>query len=274
MSIGEFAVKTRLSPKALRLYDQLGLLVPVRIDPSSGYRFYEESPLDVARLVASLRQLEVPLAEIKVILGLESAARARHIRAYWAVAEGNHAARRELATYLVNQLSGKRSDMIEVVTKEMPERYALCLKRYASSEEDVWRLGKDFIGIMRERLMPRTEGSAGASFLIYHGEVSADSDGPVEWCRPIPTDGRDELARHYPELSLRSEPAHEEAWVHLGPGGQVPAAQWNLVSETIRTWAAEQGRFSSALGVRVIFEFSGQGTADPATDCSFSVPLS
>ena len=39
MSIGEFAGRSRLSPKALRLYDELGLLPPAQVDDSSGYRF-------------------------------------------------------------------------------------------------------------------------------------------------------------------------------------------------------------------------------------------
>ena len=39
-SIGEFARRSRLSPKALRLYDRLGLLSPAWIDPDSGYRWY------------------------------------------------------------------------------------------------------------------------------------------------------------------------------------------------------------------------------------------
>ncbi len=42
MTIGAFAERTRLSPKALRLYGQLGLLPPARTDPGSGYRFYSE----------------------------------------------------------------------------------------------------------------------------------------------------------------------------------------------------------------------------------------
>ena len=36
MTIGVFAGRTRLSPKALRLYDRLGLLAPARVDPDSG----------------------------------------------------------------------------------------------------------------------------------------------------------------------------------------------------------------------------------------------
>jgi PPM family protein phosphatase len=32
MTIGAFAMRTRLSPKALRLYDRLGLVPPARTD--------------------------------------------------------------------------------------------------------------------------------------------------------------------------------------------------------------------------------------------------
>jgi PPM family protein phosphatase len=71
MSIGEFARLSRLSAKALRLYDELGLLPPAQVDPDSGYRWYAAGQLDNARLVASLRQIGVPLAQIQLILSLE-----------------------------------------------------------------------------------------------------------------------------------------------------------------------------------------------------------
>jgi PPM family protein phosphatase len=60
LSIGEFARRSRLSPKALRLYDEMGLLLPARVDATSGYRYYEVRQLERARLVSALRQLEVP----------------------------------------------------------------------------------------------------------------------------------------------------------------------------------------------------------------------
>ncbi|MFY9863288.1 MAG: MerR family transcriptional regulator, partial [Trebonia sp.] len=50
LTIGEFARASRLSPKALRLYDELGLLRPVRVDEYSGYRYYSPDQLDQARL--------------------------------------------------------------------------------------------------------------------------------------------------------------------------------------------------------------------------------
>jgi len=73
LTIGEFARASRLSPKALRLYDSLGLLRPARVDQWTGYRYYSPDQLDQARLVAWLRRLDMPLATIKEIAGLPSA---------------------------------------------------------------------------------------------------------------------------------------------------------------------------------------------------------
>ena len=62
LTIGAFARASRLSPKALRLYDSLGLLTPAHVDEVSGYRFYRTDQLEQARLVAWLRRLGMPLA--------------------------------------------------------------------------------------------------------------------------------------------------------------------------------------------------------------------
>jgi MerR HTH family regulatory protein len=71
------------SRTAIRLHDELGLLPPAQIDPDSGYRWYAAGQLDNARLVASLRQIGVPLAHIQLILSLEPEAAAAHVGAYW-----------------------------------------------------------------------------------------------------------------------------------------------------------------------------------------------
>jgi DNA-binding transcriptional MerR regulator len=273
VSIGEFARLTRLSPKALRLYDELGLLSPARVDPDSGYRWYDVAQVEQARLLALLRQIGVPLAQIKALQALEPAAAARQVADYWTQVEADHAARRELVGYLVDRLNGKRSVMYEVATRTIPARSLLCLLRHVEGEEAAFALGKEFIALIRERPLPHLEGRSGAAFQIYHGEVSADSDGPVEWCRPVPDDEAEELAARFPELTLRREPAHEEAFVHLGATMQMTAAQWQLVSETLRTWGAEQERLPNDLGVRVTYLASSPITAASQPDCDFAVPL-
>jgi DNA-binding transcriptional MerR regulator len=274
MSIGEFARQSRLSPKALRLYDKLGLLAPARVDPDSGYRFYAAAQLERARLVAALRQLSVPLAEVKAIVDLDPNEAAARIREYWAAAEAQHTARCELAGYLVDLLNGKRSVMYEVKTRDIPSRTLLCRKRNVKGEGEAWAFGKEFVALLRERQLPRMEGLAGATFCIYWGEVSDDSDGPVEWCRPVPNDQATTLAAALPELRLRSEPAHREAFVHLGPGGETSPAQWKLVSESLRVWAMEHAVKPIELGARITYIASAPVTETSAPECDFAVPIS
>jgi DNA-binding transcriptional MerR regulator len=285
VSIGEFARRSRLSVKALRLYDELGVLVPARVDAVSGYRYYDEAQLEQARLVATLRQLEMPLATIKALLVCDPVVAAERITAHWREAEAVHDARRDLADYLVNRLSGKRSVMYEVAAREIPERSVLCLKRNVD-EPGAWALGKEFIAILRERPLPKMEGREGAMFSIYWGAVSADSDGPVEWCKPVPDAEARALASHYPELSLRIEPAHREAYVALpndsipaGPGGD-PGVQWQLASEALRAWADEQGIDDGDLtlkpedlGMRITYLSVGPVTETSAPYCDFAAPF-
>jgi len=132
-----------------------------------------------------LRQLQLPLAAIKELLACDPADAATRIAEHWRGAEAAHDARRDLAGYLVSRLSGKRSVMYEVATREMPERSLLCLKRNVH-EQEAWAFGKEFIAILRERPLPTMEGREGAMFSIYWGQVSADSDGPMEMCKPVP----------------------------------------------------------------------------------------
>jgi len=262
MGIGEFAKHSRLSAKALRLYDELGLLPPARVDKDSGYRFYEPGQLKQARLIATLRQLQVPLAEIKAILPLEPIQAAERVRKFWAATETENATRRELAAYLIAELNGRRFSVYEVSTREMPERALLCVKRNIGGVDQAWAFGKEFIALLRHYELPQIEGRAGAFFCIYWGEVSEDSDGPMEWCRPVPTDEAEALAACCPELTLRTEASHQEAFVKIGDG-QIDGAEWQLVEQSLHAWSEQQPDISPVdLGVRITYLPSevGQGS--------------
>jgi protein phosphatase len=124
LTIGAFAKASRLSPKALRLYDELGLLTPARVDPVSGYRHYAPEQLDQARLVAWLRRLGMPLARIQRVRALEpTAAAAQEVRAFWAEVEADTAARRDLASFLVDHLS-REDPTMSATTRPLGIRYA------------------------------------------------------------------------------------------------------------------------------------------------------
>lgn len=111
LMIGDFAREAGLTPKALRLYDDLGLLRPVEVDPTSGYRRYAREQLGTARLVATLRLVGMALARIESVLGATPAAAAREIEAYWAQVEQDTASRRDIVSDLLRQMKDEATTM-------------------------------------------------------------------------------------------------------------------------------------------------------------------
>jgi DNA-binding transcriptional MerR regulator len=69
--IGRFARLSGLSVGALRHYDELDLLRPADTDRWTGYRRYRHEQLGTARTIARLRELEVPLEEIRAVLATD-----------------------------------------------------------------------------------------------------------------------------------------------------------------------------------------------------------
>jgi DNA-binding transcriptional MerR regulator len=258
LTIGAFARASRLSPKALRLYDELGLLVPARTDPLSGYRLYDPAQLERARLVARLRLLGMPLARIKAVCDLEPKAAAEAITAYWAQVEVEHSARRDLTAFLVEQLTGKDSHMFDVELRDTPERMVLSAKRHLTADE-LSRFATDLVRRLGDGTVPGLPGIEGAPFLIFHGEVNADSDGPVEWCRPVPADQAVRIAERFPDLELRVDPAHREAYVRLTKSQLDPVSSVRAL-QALGTWATEHDLMNRLAGPpRQIF------FADPTT---------
>ncbi|MFF1376420.1 MerR family transcriptional regulator [Streptomyces sp. NPDC058308] len=166
LTIGAFAKASRLSPKALRLYDELGLLPPARVDPVTGYRFYAPDQLEQARLVAWLRRLGMPLARIRHVCALDAetgagadvatgagadvptGAAAREVRAYWAQVEADLAARRNLAAFLVDHLSRKDPAM-SPTTPPLTIRYAALSEtgRVRESNQDTAYAGSRLLAV-------------------------------------------------------------------------------------------------------------------------------
>lgn len=66
--IGEFARSCRLTVKALRHYDELGLLTPEHVDRKTSYRYYTHEQAKTAIVIAMLRDLDVPLPTIRAVL--------------------------------------------------------------------------------------------------------------------------------------------------------------------------------------------------------------
>jgi DNA-binding transcriptional MerR regulator len=70
ITIGEVARRSRLTPKAVRLYETRGILAPAE-RTSAGYRTYTDSDVEILRFVRQAKTLGLRLEEIKGILDLQ-----------------------------------------------------------------------------------------------------------------------------------------------------------------------------------------------------------
>jgi DNA polymerase-3 subunit beta len=68
LAIGRMSRESGLTVSALRFYDGAGVLVPAHVDPQSGYRYYAPEQVVAARLVAALRRVGMPIADVRAVL--------------------------------------------------------------------------------------------------------------------------------------------------------------------------------------------------------------
>jgi DNA-binding transcriptional MerR regulator len=265
LGIGVFARRSRLSLKALRLYDRLGLLVPADTDPATGYRRYRERQLATARMIARLRQIDMPLALVGEVLAVPGAEAAERVAGYWEDVERRIAGQRGLALYLRNQLSEREgaTDMFEIRTREVPAQRVLTEQRHVAAEG----LPR-FIGEATTRLLRAAEefgGTPGTSLVIYHGEVSEDGDGPVEVCVPVEPPPGAETGR----VALREEPAHREAYTRIAKA-QVQYPQILMAYDAVSAWLTARGHEATAAPREVYFaDWSAAGPEDEVCDIAF-----
>jgi DNA-binding transcriptional MerR regulator/effector-binding domain-containing protein len=68
LKIGDFSRLSQVSVKTLRYYDDMGLLRPVDVDASTGYRYYSASQLPRLNRVLALKDLGLTLEQIGQVL--------------------------------------------------------------------------------------------------------------------------------------------------------------------------------------------------------------
>jgi DNA-binding transcriptional MerR regulator len=262
MTSGLFSKRTRLSPKALRIYEEKGLLTPWTIDPDNGYRYFAESQLKQARLISLLRRLEMPLKLIAEMVRLEPEVAIKEIGAYWEGVEVDIKKRRKLARYLNQYLIGKGQNMFTVETRQTEEQ------KVASIEE------RHFVGTLPpfiDRAMgaiyDHLQGAdveTGIPFVIYHGEVNNDSDGPVEVC--VPFEGSVEPSD---DIRVRIESGGREAFVRITKG-HVEFPRILEAYDAVAGWIEENGQSDRGAPREIYFgDWAVLGDSDLAVDVAY-----
>lgn len=68
MKIGELAAFSGVSPKALRIYEKMKLILPVKVDEENGYRYYSADQVQQVEALLEWKDMGFTLQEIKKIL--------------------------------------------------------------------------------------------------------------------------------------------------------------------------------------------------------------
>jgi len=188
LSIGAFSDMTRLSLKALRLYDQLDLLKPRHVDPQSGYRYYEPDQLFSARMIRNMRDMDMPLATIRRVLAVLPISQAQAellVRQYLEMRENQLGQIKTLAHQLIQQFKPEANIMnFEVEVKEIPAQQVVSITRHhkvAGLSEQI----QNDCGALFALAEKMGAAPTGAPLGIYHGPINDQEDGPIETCVPI-----------------------------------------------------------------------------------------
>ncbi|MBA3349832.1 MAG: MerR family transcriptional regulator [Actinobacteria bacterium] len=230
LTIGQFSRVCWLSIKALRLYAETGLLHPAYVDPTTNYRYYAPDQAPVARAIAILRTLDMPLIDIRELVTESDADKVRaRLDAHRAVLEEN--VRRDeqklkrvenfikkgaVMTYDINIKEVEPADVIGLTLETSPE--GISTDAGATYERLYDVLGQEGIT------------AAGPPRLVYHR--MDDDSWTIECCAPIA-----EASKAPEGFVLRSFPGGRAAHaLHVGPYDEL-----GMAYREMGVWIDKQG---------------------------------
>ncbi|WP_446663833.1 MerR family transcriptional regulator [Flexivirga sp. B27] len=212
MTAGDFSRVTGLSPKALRLYADSGLLPPRRVDDRNGYRYYGEDQRGRAEQITMLRRAGAPLAVVESVVDAPDDSRSAELLAgWWRHHEQLHHEQQNVVDHLLARFASAAEDEValEVRRRSVGECTVASVTRRVFQSELVDTF------IEAERLVSDHLSAHDATrtvefWVIYHGVVSPDSDGPIEVC--VPFEG---IIPPTTEITVRVEPAGEQLYTEI-----------------------------------------------------------
>ncbi|GAA1637531.1 MerR family transcriptional regulator [Kribbella alba] len=104
LTISAFARRVGLTPSALRFYDDCGLLRPAEVDEQNGYRYYAPEQEQRAALLRDLREIDLPLADVRVVLDGGPAEGAAVVEAHLRTVEGKADTARKAVARILSSL--------------------------------------------------------------------------------------------------------------------------------------------------------------------------
>jgi DNA-binding transcriptional MerR regulator len=267
LTTGEFARQTRLTAKALRLYNEIGLLGPADQDAASGHRRYGVDQVRTGRLIGMLRGADVSLAEIGLLLADlpgERELASRRLDRHLIELEARHTSRRFLIRHIRAILREEDYEMFAIQTRHVPAQRVMSIQRRLRAPETA-----AFVEEAKAAFADHLGGvePAGPFTLIFHGIVDHESDGPLEAILGCP----DEVLVT-DLIGVRTEPAHDEAFT------TITKAQWDYPAilaayDAVSCSPEAVTRPGSRLSCREVYVADPHAIGDDDLICDIAFPL-
>jgi DNA-binding transcriptional MerR regulator len=267
LSIGDFARRTRLTAKALRIYDRTGLLMPAFVEAATGYRRYRAGQVRTGQLIGLLRGADLSLAAIQLVLddiARNSELAIRRLDALLAEFARRQADRQLLIHHIQATLNQGDDPMFPIHVRHVPAQRVMSIQRRLHGNET-----DCFVREAKSTFADRLRGAAasGPFMLIFHGVVDAEHDGPLEAVLPCPPEIQPDDV-----VGVRTEPAHREAYT------TITKAQWDYpvilaAYDAVASSIDVTSRPSSRLSCREIYLVEPDDIGPNDLVCDVAFPL-
>ncbi|MFJ3201702.1 MerR family transcriptional regulator [Streptomyces sp. NPDC086989] len=271
LPIGQFAQASGLTVTALRHYDASGVLPPAHVDPDSGYRYFRRDQVRTAQLIRVLRQLDVPVEQVRGMLARAEAGAdlAPALAAHLEAAEHRLAVQRALVHGLLTRLSEGAEMNHRVYVREGDAERVLvraATVRNRALDGFLRTAFQDMYAVAGRGPLTFT----GAAFVRYHGVCDEENETLVEACLPFWTDGAQPA--DLPEgMSVHDLPANTFACTEVsGPAAGFPAIL--TAYDAVAGWISAHG-FAFAGPVRMVYRRWTGATDDPGNRYEIAWPI-
>jgi len=194
--IGRFSTICRLTIKALRHYDEIGLLGPALVDPRSGYRYYRLDQVPTALLIRTLRAAEMPLSEIGVVIDAPDSDAARTLLSRQRQRLRERIATQQAAITTLDRITtvGRQESHIAPIELRFVPVQTLVSERLSVAPAALGTAIGGAIGATRALLARHGAQPTGMPITMYHAIAPEDDLLPIEvgWpvAMPLPVEGR------------------------------------------------------------------------------------
>jgi effector-binding domain-containing protein len=187
LPIGRFSRMSRLSVKALRFYDEQGLLSPAWVDPASGYRYYRRGQANRAEAIRILRQVDMPLEEIREVLTHDDPdMTTKRLTLHRQRLEERLADQERMLRFLETLMEREGGIMpYQVTTKQVANHRIASLKTHTDATNVGEAIGNGFATVFGS-LVAEGVHPSGPPFLIMHDVIDEETAGTIEVCIPVP----------------------------------------------------------------------------------------